>query len=163
MPVTTLYFENFISVSELYIKSWFDVPTNQMFIFVLFVSTGVLFGGTFSLWVSLNISVGVLFSLLLCIPWENDEPSWVNYLVWKAYWGEEHNKSDTQNTLINFLSAIAVTQMIFWTDDSFCFISDCRNSFNCKLKKGYKRGNNYFLEPIKCTFFIWRICTDKTF
>ena len=31
----------------------------------------------------------------------------------------------TQNTLIIFLSAIA----------GFCFFSDCRNSFSCKLKK----------------------------
>ena len=26
-------------------------------------------------------------------------------------------------------------QMIFWTEDTFCFTSDCRKSFNCKLKK----------------------------
>ena len=25
--------------------------------------------------------------------------------------------------------------MIFWTEDNFCFISDCGNSFNCKLQK----------------------------
>ena len=34
-------------------RSWFDEPTTQMLIFVLFVSAGVLFGGAFSLWVSL--------------------------------------------------------------------------------------------------------------
>ena len=33
--------------------SWFDVPTTQMHIFVLFVSAGVLFYGAFSQWVSL--------------------------------------------------------------------------------------------------------------
>ena len=26
-------------------------------------------------------------------------------------------------------------QVIFWTKDNFCFNSDCRKSFNCKLKK----------------------------
>ena len=36
------------------IKSWFDVPTIQMLVFVLSVSAGVLFDGAFSLWVSLK-------------------------------------------------------------------------------------------------------------
>ena len=35
-------------------KSWFDVPTTEMPIFLLFVCAGVLFDGNFSLWVSLN-------------------------------------------------------------------------------------------------------------
>ena len=34
-------------------QSWFDVPTTQMSIFVIFVSAGILFDGVFSLWVSL--------------------------------------------------------------------------------------------------------------
>ena len=42
---------------------------------------------------------------------------------------------DTQIILIIFLSVIAVMQMIFGTEANFCFISDCRNSFNWKLKK----------------------------
>ena len=33
---------------------WFDVPTTQISIFILFVSGGVLFEGAFSLWVSLS-------------------------------------------------------------------------------------------------------------
>ena len=37
--------------------------------------------------------------------------------------------------IIIFLSAVAVMQVIFSTEDNFCFISDCGNSFNCKLKK----------------------------
>ena len=36
----------------------------------------------------------------------------------------KHNAPDTQNTLINFLSAIALMQMIFLTKDNFRFISD---------------------------------------
>ena len=41
-----LYFlENFGSVQEPLIKRWFQVPTTQMSIFILFVSAGVLFDG----------------------------------------------------------------------------------------------------------------------
>ena len=47
-------FEYFVSVLEPYTNSWFGVPTNQMPMFVIFVRAGVLFDGTFSLWVSLN-------------------------------------------------------------------------------------------------------------
>ena len=54
LPVTTFYFENFVLVWKPLIKSWFDVPTTQMPIFVLLVSAGVLFDGAFSLWVSLR-------------------------------------------------------------------------------------------------------------
>ena len=46
------FFENFVFVWETPIKSWFNVTTTQMFIFVLSVSAGVLLEGTFSLWVS---------------------------------------------------------------------------------------------------------------
>ena len=53
LPVATLFFANFVSVYEPLRKSWLDVPTTQMPIFVLFVSAGVLFDGTFFLWVSL--------------------------------------------------------------------------------------------------------------
>ena len=50
-----LNFENFFSVvSEPLIKSWFDVPTTQMPVFILFVNAGVLSDGGVSLWVSLN-------------------------------------------------------------------------------------------------------------
>ena len=42
---------------------------------------------------------------------------WRNYLIWTGDWGGKHNTADTQNTLIIFLSAIAVIQVIFWTED----------------------------------------------
>ena len=42
---------------ESLIKSWIDVSTTQMSIFVLFVITGVLFDGAFSLWVSLKVII----------------------------------------------------------------------------------------------------------
>ena len=52
LPVTASFFWK-----ESLIKSWFDVPTTQMCIFVLFVSAGVLFDGAFSLRVSLSIKL----------------------------------------------------------------------------------------------------------
>ena len=36
--------------------------------------------------------------------------------------------------------------MIFWTEDNFNFISNCRNSFNCKLKKLMKEQTIIFLD-----------------
>ena len=48
------FFDNFVSVKEPLTKSWFDVPTTQMFIFIFFVSAGVLFDNEISLWVSLK-------------------------------------------------------------------------------------------------------------
>ena len=44
----------FFSVNQPLTKVWFDIPTTQMPIFVLFQSDGVFFDCTFSLWVSLN-------------------------------------------------------------------------------------------------------------
>ena len=51
---TTVFFESFTLLQEPLLKSWSIVPTTQIFIFQHFVSAWVLFGGTFSLWVSLN-------------------------------------------------------------------------------------------------------------
>ena len=57
LPVTTLFFRKFCFSLRTSYKEliWFDVPTTQMLIFVLFVSAGALFDGAFSLWVSLKI------------------------------------------------------------------------------------------------------------
>ena len=60
------------------------------------------------------------FSLPLWIQ-EKIEPRWRNYLILTADVGEECNITDTQNALIIFLSAIAVMQVIFLTEDNFCF------------------------------------------
>ena len=38
-------------------NNWFNVPTAQTPIFVLFLSAGVLFDGAFTLWVSLKLSL----------------------------------------------------------------------------------------------------------
>ena len=47
------FFANFVLIQEPCKKSFFDVTTTQMFIFILFVSAGVLFEGAFTLWVFL--------------------------------------------------------------------------------------------------------------
>ena len=75
------------------------------------------------------------FFLFLCGFQEKIETSWRNYLIWTTNWGREHNTQDTQTAIIIFLSEVAVMRVIVWTEDNFCFISDCRNSFNCSLKK----------------------------
>ena len=49
-----IFFENFVSVEEPLVRSWFDVPTTWMSIFILSVSAGVLFEAPFSLWLSLG-------------------------------------------------------------------------------------------------------------
>ena len=48
-PMTALFFKRNCFISEPLIKSWFDVPTTQMSIFTLFVTSGVLFETAFSL------------------------------------------------------------------------------------------------------------------
>ena len=47
LPVTTFFFDNFVSVYKPLIKSWFDVLTNEMPIFILYVRDGVLFESAF--------------------------------------------------------------------------------------------------------------------
>ena len=47
----------FLKVKEPLINNWFNVPTAQTPIFVLFLSAGVLFDGAFTLWVSLKLSL----------------------------------------------------------------------------------------------------------
>ena len=70
-----------------------------------------------------------------------------NYFIWTAVWGGKHNTLDTQNTLIIFLSAFALMQVIFWTEDNFCFISDCKNLFKCKLQKFINEQVIVFYSP----------------
>ena len=37
-------------------------------------------------------------------------------------------------TASDYLSATTIMLVIFWTEGNFCIISDCRTSFNNKLK-----------------------------
>ena len=48
-PITTLFFFNILFQFKNLLKSWFDVPTTQMSIFILFISAGVSFEWIFSL------------------------------------------------------------------------------------------------------------------
>ena len=61
LPVTALFFRNFVSVYEPLVKSWFDVSTTQMTILIVFVSAGVLFERIYSLWVSLMQSSFLIY------------------------------------------------------------------------------------------------------
>ena len=45
----------------------------------------------------------------------------------------------TEYTYDYFLSATAIPQVIFWSENNFHLISDWRNSFNLKLKKLIKK------------------------
>ena len=70
----------------------------------------------------------------------NKQRNWANVgvnLICVRYFGK----------VIFVLSAIAVIQVIFWTEGNFCFISDCGNSFNCKLKKLIKEQISIFYSP----------------
>ena len=49
------FFENLIEVWESLVNSWFNIPINQVYIFILSVSASVLFEGLFSLGVSLRL------------------------------------------------------------------------------------------------------------
>ena len=88
--------------------------------------------------------VGFL-SFLLWIPGKID-------LIWTADWDWEHNSLDSQNILIILLSAIAVMQVIFWTEENIYVISDCRDSFNCKLKKLINEQIIIFYSPSKALY-----------
>ena len=58
LPVTTLFFWGFcFSLRTSFLKSWFNVPTTQMSVLILFVSAGVLFEGDFSLRISLSLKI----------------------------------------------------------------------------------------------------------
>ena len=61
-------------------------------------------------------------------------------------WGAQYPRY-TSALIIIFLSAIAVMQVIFWTEDNFCSISDCRNSFNWKLKNLLNKQIIVFYSP----------------
>ena len=70
----------FLKVKEPLINNWFNVPTAQTPIFVLFLSAGVLFDGSFSLWVSLNYdfreNVLQVYCCLACF--------WCRSKVWRS-------------------------------------------------------------------------------
>ena len=59
----------------------------------------------------------------------------------------EHYTENIQTALIILLSAVAVMQVIFRTEDDFSFISDCRNLFDGKLKKVFDKKKN-FCSPV---------------
>ena len=71
--------------------------------------------------INLRFIVGSLFFLFCSGFQEKIDLSRRNYLIWIHLLIWMH--LNTQNTLIIFLSTIAVMQVIFWTEDNFCLIS----------------------------------------
>ena len=51
-----IFLKVLFQVKNLFINDWFNVPTTQTPIFVLFLSSRILFEGDFPLWVSLRVS-----------------------------------------------------------------------------------------------------------
>ena len=62
--ITILCFGNFVSVLEFLKKSWFNVPTIQMYIFILFENAGVFSDVAIFLWVSLRYFDSVIWHSL---------------------------------------------------------------------------------------------------
>ena len=76
---------------------------------------------------NLYLIVDKIFSFVVN-SWRKESQAKENkYLIWTADWGGEHNTPRHTGYTLFFLSAIAVMQVIFWTEDNFCFISDCGN------------------------------------
>ena len=73
-----------------------------------------------------KIIVDKLFSCAVNSGRKESQAEEKKYLIWTADWVGEHNTP--RNTMhFIFFSAIAVMQVIFWTEDNFCFISDNGN------------------------------------
>ena len=47
----------------------------------------------------------------------------------------QHHKHTNIQAAPDYSLATAIKLVIFWTERDFCIISDCRNSFNNKLKQ----------------------------
>ena len=56
----------------------------------------------------------------------------------------EHSTTNLE-TATDYSSVTAIVLVIFWTERDFCIISDCRNSFNNKLKNAWAWANENFL------------------
>ena len=78
---------------------------------------------------NLNLVVDKIFSCVVN-SWRKESQAEENkYLIWTADWGGEHN---TPRIHFILLPAIVVMEVIFWTEDNFYFISDCRNQMSIK-------------------------------
>ena len=86
------------------------------------------------------------FFLFGCGVQEEIEPSWRNYF-WNSRlrWRAQYSRY-TEYTYY-FLIDSCNNASDFWTEDNFCFISDCMNSFNCKLKKFVNEQIMIFYSP----------------
>ena len=82
---------------------------------------------------NLHIIVGYLF--LSCVVDSRKKYSQLEKLFdfnSRMSWGVQYHRYT--ESLVIFLSAVALIKVNFWTENNFRFISDWRNSFNCKFK-----------------------------
>ena len=89
---------------------------------------------------------GNFFSLSLWLPRENRAKlkKLVNLksrLEWEAQYPRYSKCTDY------FLISKCSDTSYFWSEDNFCFISDCRNSMNCKLEKAHDEQIIIFYSP----------------
>ena len=104
LPVSSLFFwKFFFSIRTCYIKSWFEVQTTQMSIFILSESSGVLFKGTFSLWVYLK--------LILLQPLETTS-IWMCQALWEHFrWSCTYTKTASNKSQL-FKETIWVVKLL---------------------------------------------------
>ena len=73
-----IFLKILFQLKNLFKKSWFDVPTAQISIFILSVSAGLFFHGAFSLWVSLKQKAGPIFAVIVA---ESNNRSFSIYFI----------------------------------------------------------------------------------
>ena len=69
------------------------------------------------------------------------------YLIWTAYWSGENNTLRHTGYNYHFLISNCSNESYFLNWRQFCFISDCGNSFSCKLKKLINKQIVRFYSP----------------
>ena len=112
---------------------------------------------TFNYWLA--------FFLFHCGLQEKLEPTRRNCFFWTADWGWEHNLLDPQNTLM-FYWQLQQCKWFFKQKIISASLLIAGIHSSSKSKKFKELMNGQIIDsysPSKCTLFIWRISTDKTF
>ena len=96
LPLTIFFFEKLISVREPLVNSWFNVPSTQLPIFILFVSTRILLEGAFFLRVSL------IFYPLKPIFYQIETSHWIGITRFIFFVAELCEKEDLEKLFSNY-------------------------------------------------------------
>ena len=94
--INYFFFEKLISVREPLVSSWFNVPSTQLPIFILFVSTRILQEGTFFLRVSL------IFYPLKPIFHQIETSHWIGTTRFICFVAELCEKEDLEKLFSNY-------------------------------------------------------------